>query len=259
MGSEMCIRDSLKGGQTGAGNKAAASHTGAMATDQRVFEAVCRQAGILSVKHSMDLLDLGAAFTALPLPAGKRVAIMTLGGGWGVVTTDLCAHHGLEIPELPPELVAEIDTLLPPFWSRANPIDLVGDNDPSVPLKVMESLLKWEGCDAVIHLGIMGRRGFIEKLMKAVKHCDPTTSDELSQGAVDLIAAFEADYVKRIAGLMDRYEKPVVGVSLMKDARDKTVYEVAGAEHKTVFYETPERAVKALSQMVGYRHFLQRC
>jgi acyl-CoA synthetase (NDP forming) len=249
----------LKGGQTRAGNRAASSHTGAMATDQRVFEAVCRQAGILSVKHSMDLLDLAAAFTALPLPAGKRVAIMTLGGGWGVVTTDLCARHGLEIPVLTPALVEEIDKLLPPYWSRGNPIDLVGDNDPSVPLKLMESLLKWEGCDAVIHLGIMGRRGFIEKLMEAVKRCDPSTPEELSQGGVDLIAAFEADYVQQIAGLMDRYAKPVVGVSLMKDGRDKTVYAVEGAEHKTVFYETPERAVKALSQMVSYRRFRRRC
>jgi hypothetical protein len=123
----------------------------------------------------------------------------------------------------------------------------------------MENLLKWEGCDAVIHLGIMGRRGFIEKLMEAVKRCDPTTPEELSQGVVDLIAAFEADYVQQIAGLMDRYGKPVVGVSLMKDGRDKTVYEAEGAEYKTVFYETPERAVKALSQMVSYRRFRRRC
>jgi acyl-CoA synthetase (NDP forming) len=245
----------LKGGQTSAGHQAAASHTGALATDQRVFEAVCRQAGILSVQHSMDLLDLAAAFSALPLPAGNRVAIMTLGGGWGVVTTDLCARHGLTIPSLPPERVAQIDALLPPFWSRGNPVDLVGDNDPGVPLRVMESLLEWEGCDAVIHLGVMGRRVFVEKLMAAVKRCDPHASTEINQTAVDLITAFEADYVKQIADLMDRYGKPVVGVSLMKAGYDKTVYAVDGAEHKAVFYETPERAVKALSMMVGYARF----
>jgi acyl-CoA synthetase (NDP forming) len=245
----------LKGGQTGAGHRAAASHTGAMATDQRVFEAVCRQAGILQVQHSMDLLDLAAAFSALPLPAGNRVAVMTLGGGWGVVTTDLCAHHRLTIPDLPEELVAAIDTLLPPFWSRGNPVDLVGDNDPGVPLQVMERLLDWEGCDAVIHLGVMGRRVFVEKLTAAVKRCDPNASEEITQAAIDLIAAFESDFIKQIAGLMDRYGKPVVGVSLMKDGRDKTVYAVDGADHKAVLYETPERAVKALSQMVGYARF----
>jgi acyl-CoA synthetase (NDP forming) len=248
----------LKGGQTRAGRKAASSHTGAMATDHKVFQAVCRQAGILSVQHSMDLLDLAAAFTALPLPAGNRVAIMTLGGGWGVVTTDLCARHGLTIPDLPAALTEAIDALLPPFWSRGNPVDLVGDNDLSVPLKVMELLLDWEGCDAVIHLGIMGRLGFIEKLAAAVKRCDPDASEALGMAAVNLIQTFESDYVNRIAALMDQYRKPVVGVSLMKDARDKIVYAVDGAEHQTVFYETPERAVKALSQMAGYQRFQKR-
>jgi acyl-CoA synthetase (NDP forming) len=249
----------LKGGQTRAGRKAASSHSGAMATDDKVFQAVSRQAGILSVQHSMDLLDLAAAFTALPLPAGNRVAIMTLGGGWGVVTTDLCARHGLTIPDLPPELTDAIDALLPPFWSRGNPVDLVGDSDLSVPLRVMALLLEWEGCDAVIHLGIMGRLGFIEKLAAAVKRCDPDTSEALGAAAVNLIRAFETDYVNRIAALMDQYRKPVVGVSLMKDARDKIVYTVDGAEHQTVFFETPERAVKALSQMVGYQRFQKRC
>jgi acyl-CoA synthetase (NDP forming) len=105
----------------------------------------------------------------------------------------------------------------------------------------------------------MGRRVFVEKLIAAVKRCDPKASDELNQAAVDLITAFEADFVSRIAGLMDRYGKPVVGVSLMKAADDKTVYAVAGRAHKAVFYETPERAVKALSQMVRYARFRKNC
>jgi len=90
----------LKGGQSQAGNRAAASHTGALTSDIRVFDAVCRQAGIVNVDEPMELLDLGAAFSSLPLPKGNRAAIMTLGGGWGVVTADLCAQFGLEVPEL---------------------------------------------------------------------------------------------------------------------------------------------------------------
>ncbi|MDX2452913.1 acetate--CoA ligase family protein, partial [Desulfosarcina sp.] len=143
----------LKGGQTQAGNRAAASHTGAMASDTRLFDAVCRQAGIVKVDLPMELLDLSAAFSSLPLPQGNRVAIMTLGGGWGVVTADLCDQFGLDVPELSPELIVRIDQILPPYWSRSNPIDLVGENDLSVPLTVMEALLQWEACDAVINLG----------------------------------------------------------------------------------------------------------
>ena len=94
----------LKGGQTKAGNRAASSHTGALSSDTRIFNAVCKQAGIVKVEKPMDLLDLSAAFSSLPLPMGNRVAIMTLGGGWGVVTADLCEAYGLEIPELSEDL-----------------------------------------------------------------------------------------------------------------------------------------------------------
>ena len=107
----------------------------------------------------MDLLDLSAAFSSLPLPRGNRVAVMTLGGGWGVVASDLCVENGLTIPDLSPELIAQIDQILPPYWSRSNPIDLVGEVGPEIPMQVIEALMKWDGCDAVIHLGILGLEG----------------------------------------------------------------------------------------------------
>jgi len=116
----------LKGGQSKAGNRAAASHTGAMISDVRVFDAVCRQAGIVKVEQPMDLLDLTAAFSSLPLPHGNRTAIMTLGGGWGVVTADLCSAYGLTVPDLTPELLHRMDKILPTYWSRSNPVDIVG-------------------------------------------------------------------------------------------------------------------------------------
>ena len=93
----------LKGGRTSAGANAAASHTGAMASDIKVFMAACRQAGIIQVENPMDLLDLSAAFSSLPLPKGNRVGLLTLGGGWGVVASDLCVENGLEVPELSDE------------------------------------------------------------------------------------------------------------------------------------------------------------
>ena len=137
----------LKGGQSKAGNRAASSHTGALTSDSKVFNAVCRQAGIIKVEQSMDLLDLAASFSSLPLPKGNRVAIMTLGGGWGVVTADLCSEYGLKVPELSPEIVKRLDELLPNYWSRSNPIDMVGENDNRLPMIVIQELLKWDGCD----------------------------------------------------------------------------------------------------------------
>ncbi len=246
----------LKGGQSKAGNRAAASHTGALTSDAKVFDAACRQAGIIKVEQPMDLLDLAASFSSLPLPKGNRAAIMTLGGGWGVVTADLCAAYGLEVPELSPEIVARIDTLLPPYWSRSNPIDLVGENDNKLPMVILEELLKWDGCDAVINLGIMGRRIMLQSLMAAVLNADPNYSTEFIESINKGFTKFEKKYVRHIVGLMEKYNKPVFGVSLMTDATDHTVYRVNGGRYKGVFYETPERAVKAFAKMYEYHRFL---
>ncbi|MEJ2040055.1 MAG: acetate--CoA ligase family protein, partial [Desulfosarcinaceae bacterium] len=124
----------LKGGQTRAGQRAAASHTGALTSDSRIFNAVCRQAGTVKVDQPMELLDLAAAFSSLPLPDGARTAIMTWGGGWGVVTADLCQLNGLEVPSLDNDVISRIDELLPSYWSRTNPVDMVGEQNPQIPM-----------------------------------------------------------------------------------------------------------------------------
>ncbi len=248
----------LKGGQTLAGGKAATSHTGAMMTDGRVFDAMCRQAGIIKVDKPMELLDLAAAFSALPLPRGSRVAIMTLGGGWGVVTADLCHRHGLDVPDLDAGIVKALDPLLPAYWSRANPVDLVGEQDPRLPMKALEILASWDGCDAVIHLGILGRRIFLERLAKAALHSDPQVDLEFMGQLQEVLNQFERDYIHHTVQLMERFKKPIVGVHLLTDGEDQAVYRVEGSPYKGVFYETPERAVYALSQLTAYNAFLRQ-
>lgn len=248
----------LKGGRSSVGSRAAASHTGAMTSDIKVFDAVCRQAGIVRADKPMDLLDLAAAFSSLPLPEGNRAAIMTLGGGWGVVTADLCAEFGLEVPELSPQLIAGIDRMLPDYWSRSNPIDLVGERDPSVPMKVLEALMKWDGCDAIINLGILGRRIMVKRFGESVLRADPNYSPEFIERINERFLEFEDTYINNIVALMDQYKKPVFGVSLLPDEKNQTLYRVAGSSYKGVFYPTPERAVTAYSKMVEYRRFLDR-
>ena len=248
----------LKGGRSGAGHRAAVSHTGAMGSDTRVFDAMCRQAGIVAVEHPMDLLDLSAAFSALPTPAGNRAAILTLGGGWGVVTADLCADYGIEVPELADAIVSTLDRILPFYWSRANPVDIVGERDNTIPMVAMEELLKWDGCDAVINLGIVGRRILLARLLSSVRRADPTYSEGMLSGAGQMLEDFEARYIAHIAALMERYQKPVFGVSLITEAQDRTVVPVEDRLYKGVFYPTPERAVKAFARMVEYRRFLSR-
>jgi acyl-CoA synthetase (NDP forming) len=248
----------LKGGQSQAGNRAAASHTGAMATNAEVFDAVCRQAGIVKVERTMDLLDLAAAFSSLPLPRGNKAAIMTLGGGWGVVTADLCSEYGLVVPELSVELVEYINTLLPPYWSRSNPVDIVGEGDDILSMKIMEKLIEWDGCDAVINLGILGRKILVERLAEAVLNADPTYSPETIASINKKLRQFEEKYIEHIVHLMEKFDKPVYGVRLMPDEDDQTVYRVPGSPLKGLFFQTPERAVKAFAKMYEYQRFLRK-
>ncbi|MDA8142337.1 MAG: acetate--CoA ligase family protein [Desulfobacteraceae bacterium] len=247
----------LKGGQTQAGQKAAASHSGAMTSDVRVFEALCRQTGIVHVRRPMDLLDLAAAFDSLPLPRGPRVAIMTFGGGWGVVATDLCQVQGLELPELDAEIVRTIDGVLPPYWSHANPVDLVGHPEPDSTFKILETLMRWEGCDAVINLGIMGRRAFVNRLLSAVGKCDPKMNGNTAELYHQVVDQFEHQFLTRSLELMTELGKPIIGVSLRADTDFKTVISLPGQKYKGVFYQTPERAALALAKMVGYQRFLR--
>lgn len=245
----------LKGGRTEAGKRAAASHTGAMASDVRVFTAAARQAGVVVVSQPMDLLDLSAAFSSLPLPRGNRVAIMTLGGGWGVVAADLCLENGLVLPPLSEELVAVIDKLLPPYWSRSNPIDLVGEFTPEIGMKAVEALMAWEGCDAVIHLGVVGRLGLLTQMVASIRQADPVMDRAFLEAVPKLLVEFEEEYLCHTVRLMQRYEKPILGVNLLPDANGRTVMDVAGGPYKAVTFITPERAVKALARMNAYRRW----
>ncbi len=248
----------LKGGQSKAGNRAASTHTGALTSDTKVFNAVCKQAGIVKVEHTMDLLDLAAAFSSLPFPKGNRTAIMTLGGGWGVITADLCSKYNLQVPDLSMDLVRKIDQKLPSYWSRANPIDLVGEHDTTLPLFVIEELLKWDGCDAVINLGILGRKIFARKMVDSIIKADPTASSEFLEEVNRQMAVYEAHYIEQLARFMEKYQKPILGVSLLAGPGDHTVYTIEKSPYKSVFYPSPERAVKALSRMVEYVRFLNR-
>jgi len=249
----------LKGGQSSAGKRAASSHTGALASNSRIFDAVCRQAGIVKVNQTMELLHLAAGFSSVPLPAGNRVAIMTFGGGWGVITADLCARFGLSVPELPDSIIDKIDPMLPSYWSRSNPIDIVGEHDTAIPLKVMEELLRWKDCDAVINLGIHGWRIFTTRFLDEVERSDPNFPKERITELKQMYSEFEKKYTEETAQLMETYGKPIFGVSLLKDSKHQTVYPVDGCRYKSIFFQSPEQAVWVCGKMHEYYCFSNDC
>ena len=247
----------LKGGRTLAGAHAASSHTGAMASNIKVFDAACKQAGVIQVESPMDLLDLSASFSSLPLPQGKRVAILTLGGGWGVVASDLCIEKGLLVQPLSEQIINKINDWLPPFWSHANPVDLVAEMSTGIHLAIAEELLKWDECDAIIHMGIIGRKIMVKPVLESTIAIDKTFTQKFVDDNLKLLKTFEDELVNKTVELMERYLKPIIGVYLVADETSRTVNEIDGRKYKGVIFPTPERAVKALAKMYSYSQWLK--
>lgn len=148
----------MKFGRTDDGSRAAASHTGALAGANAVYDALFKQCGVIEVKRTHDLLNVAMAFDMQPPLRGNRLAIIGPSGGFGVATTDFLAEHGLKVPEidfmLQRKLREEADAL--PFASLRNPIDLAADLRVDPLLKCTETVLNLDGIDGAI-IGLHSR------------------------------------------------------------------------------------------------------
>jgi acetyltransferase len=113
-----------KVGRTKAGARAASSHTGSLAGEDAVFDAVVRQFGVIRARNEAQMLDLADAFSTTPLPEGRGVAIITQSGGAGVMMADRAEELGLDVPVLSDETRAALQKVLPPFGALSNPVDV---------------------------------------------------------------------------------------------------------------------------------------
>jgi acyl-CoA synthetase (NDP forming) len=253
----------LRGGLTDYGAKAAASHTGALTSSGAVFNAAARQSGMIVTTDPDEFMDLSFALAYMPLPPGKRVAVATMGGGWGVLTSDELSRCGLQLAELTPEVMAKIDGLLPPFWSHANPIDLVASITPGVPEGVVEALAASDAVDAVLVMGVIGSMSESRKAqaeIERVKRAGMGTAEENAagcepEGAEPELSQREHDFIDQMATLMDRYCKPIVNISFKP--MTQAIYSVGG-RYSTFVLPSPLRAVHVLRKMADYSEFLQK-
>ncbi|MBN1586695.1 MAG: acetate--CoA ligase [Candidatus Omnitrophica bacterium] len=117
----------IKSGRTSAGAKAASSHTGSLAGQDEVYDAIFAQSGVMRVDSVKELFGYGVAFDKQPLPKSNRVAIITNAGGPGIMATDACVRRGLELAALEPSTVEELKKWLPPTANFHNPVDVIGD------------------------------------------------------------------------------------------------------------------------------------
>jgi acyl-CoA synthetase (NDP forming) len=145
----------VKGGATEGGAQAAASHTGALAANDKVFDGECRAAGITRAATVNEAFDAAATFATQPLPAGPNTVVLTTAGGWGVVTADaITRDRDIVLLALPDDLRAAIDAKLPPRWSRNNPVDCAGGETRDTIPEVMELIANHPEVHAMIYLGI---------------------------------------------------------------------------------------------------------
>ncbi len=143
----------VKGGATAGGARAAASHTGSLATDDRVFDGMCRQAGAIRAATIEEAFEAAATFATQPLPTTDDVVVVSTVGGWGVVTADALASTRLDLLPLPTDLEAQLDELLPPRWSRNNPVDLAGGETKDTIVDVLTAVANHPEVRSVVYLG----------------------------------------------------------------------------------------------------------
>lgn len=142
----------IKAGRSAAGAQAAYSHTGALAGADAVYDAAIRRAGMLRVKELRELFDAVSTLSARFDVRGDRLAVVTNGGGAGVLAVDALAVRGGRLAELSPETFAVLDRKLPPTWSHANPIDVIGDAPPERYAAAVEAVLRQPDIDAILVL-----------------------------------------------------------------------------------------------------------
>ncbi len=216
----------FKAGRTSAGARAASSHTAAMAGSDAVYDAAFRQAGIIRVRDMEELFDVAKALVMQPPAKGDRIAILTDGGGVGVMAADETEAIGLKLASFSEETMKNFEELkreriIPPIAATANPVDLTGSATDDSFVRSMEILLRDDGVDGVIVLAL---------------HHVPGVTAELPS---------------KLARIARRYNKPVVAMDVGSSqyAREfRESFEVEGIPA----YPEPERAVRAMKALVDY-------
>jgi acetyl coenzyme A synthetase (ADP forming)-like protein len=142
----------LKAGRTAMGARAASSHTGALAGNDKIYDDVFKQSGVIRARSLRDLLEFARAIPVLPTPKGENVIIITGAGGSGVLLSDAVVDNGLTLMAMPPDLDAAFRKFIPPFGAAGNPVDITGGEPP----KTYQNTIRLGLEDPRIHALILG-------------------------------------------------------------------------------------------------------
>ena len=236
----------LKGGRTESGVSAASSHTGAMAVSGRLFESACRLAGITLAKTINEAGTVAASFVNRPLPRGRRVGILTGGGGLGVIAADVCSEHGLEVVELSDATLREIGRYLPDWWVPGNPVDMVAGLDLSIIKPILEILMESGEVDAILLI-------FVE-----APRIGASTEGEGANIAKiwDMVTQQVATHIHELYERSLELEMPLY-VTANLERKSGIGGTLNAAPRTMMIYESVEDACDALGHMVRYSEYLK--
>ncbi len=242
----------VKAGKTQAGAKAAASHTAAISGSDNIFNAVCKQAGVIRAGSLDEMLNIGLAFLRQPLPKGRGIGIVTAGGGWGVMGADACSERGFSVVTLPEATIRELDKLLPAWWNRGNPVDLVAGSTADNIFKAIEIVMQCPEVDSMLFLSMMPAlrvRGF-----------DLPTDESERAKYGDILERAVVGAMDELNKLADKYNKPLVVATehiWATNIEEARIPYMLGRQN-AVCYHMPHEAADVLRALVGYSEYLKR-
>jgi acetyltransferase len=224
-----------------------------MASDDRIFDGLCSQAGATRADTVEEAFEAAATFATQPLPRGPRVAVLTTAGGWGVVTADAIARSGLELLTLPDDLRAAIDAKLPPRWSRNNPVDLAGAETRDTIPEVMELIATHDAVDAVVYLGL-GIQSNQARLLR--------TGEFYPDHGLERIVAYherqDERFARAAADISATTGKPILTATELAVADPDNPGPRTVRATGRLCYPSSHRAVTALSHLWRYARYRQR-
>jgi len=215
----------IKSGRHAQGAKAALTHTGALAGSDAVYDAAFHRAGLLRVIDLDELFAAAETLSRLTVLSGKRLAILTNGGGVGVLAVDRLVDFGGELAAISPATMQKLDASLPPIWSRANPVDIAGDADDARYAVALEHLLDDNENDAVLVMNV------------------PTALASAADAAKSVIAVTERHRKKRTPA------KPVFAMWVGESDSVAQAFEAADIPN----YATETTAIYGFTHLAQYR------
>jgi acetate---CoA ligase (ADP-forming) len=216
-----------KTGRSMAGRRAAASHTAALTGDGTAFITAVRQAGAILAESGLEMIDIAEGLSRQPLPAGRRVGIITNSGGTGVELTDMCERFGLSVPELPATVQEHISTFIPAYASPHNPVDVttVWSRFPAMYAGSIEALYECSEIDVIMPI-LLQRSALMRENVEAVR--DAVLRCQQERGIA------KPTYICWVAG--------------SEGAANQALLQEAGIP----VYEWPERAARTAAAIAAY-------